>query len=248
MCWQPGRLVASAAVLASLAACATPAPEGTLIGDPYESTNREFHEFNVGMDTVLVRPVTYIYDQVTPDLVRHLLRNAIDHFRLPVDTINQLLQGRFDDALASVGRFGVNTVAGAGGLLDPATEFGLPYVEADFGQTLDTWGAAEGPFLMLPFFGPSTGRDAVGLVVDFGMNPLVWALTGTTFGGPAVTAGRIGVQTAEVRHQNFDLIDEIFYESPDSYVTLRSLYVQNRRRFIAGGEVDPESLPDIFGD
>jgi phospholipid-binding lipoprotein MlaA len=235
-----------AAATLTLSACATPAPEGGLIADPYESTNRAIHDVNVGLDRFVVRPATVAYETVTPDLVQFLLGNVIDHIRLPVDAINQVLQGRAIDALASVGRFGVNTIAGAGGLLDPATEFGLPYVEADFGQTLHVYGADEGPFVMLPFFGPSTGRDAIGVVVDFVINPFAWALPSSGIGGLPVTAGRIAVTTVEVRNQNFDLLDEVLYDSEDSYVTLRSLYVQNRRRFIGGDTVDPDTLPDIF--
>jgi phospholipid-binding lipoprotein MlaA len=235
-------------LMASVAGCATSAPEGALIADPFEKTNREIHEFNVGLDLVLVRPVTYIYDAVSPDLVKHLLGNAVDHIRLPISAINHLFQGEVTEALAAVGRFGVNTLVGAGGLLDPATEFGLPFVEADFGQTLARAGVEEGPFLMLPFLGPSTGRDAAGTLVDFAINPVFWALPADGIGGPAVSAARVGIYTIEMRNQNFDLIDEIFYESEDSYVTLRSLYVQNRRRFVGGEEIDPESLPDIFGD
>ena len=246
--WRSGTM-AMAVLAFSLGACSTPAPEGALIADPFEKTNREIHDFNVGLDLVLVRPTTYVYDAVTPDLVRYMLANAIDHIRLPVVAINHLLQGEITEALSSVGRFGVNTIAGAGGLLDPASEFGLPYVDADFGQTLArTGGVEEGPFVMLPFLGPSTTRDAWGTFVDFVINPVFWLLPSDGIGGPAVTAGRIGVTTIEVRNQNFDLIDEIFYESEDSYVTLRSLYVQNRRRFVGGEEVDPETLPDIFGD
>lgn len=248
MIFVRGRQAALAAAMMTLSACATPVPDGALIGDPYESTNRSIHEVNVGMDRFVVRPATVAYETVTPDLVQFLLGNAIDHLRLPVDAINQVLQGRAVDALASVGRFGVNTIAGAGGLLDPATEFGLPYIEADFGQTLHVYGADEGPFVMLPFFGPSTGRDAIGVVVDFVMNPFAWALPSSGIGGLPVTAGRIAVTTVEVRNQNFDLIDKIFYESEDSYVTLRSLYIQNRRRFIGGETVDPETLPDIFAE
>lgn len=235
-------------VLSCLSACATPVPDGALIGDPFESSNRTIHSYNVGVDKVLIRPATVVYDTVTPALVQHLLGNAIDHLRLPVDAINQVLQGRAEDALASVGRFGVNTLVGAGGLLDPATEFGLPLDEADFGQTLHVWGAEEGPFLMLPFFGPSTGRDAIGLLVDFVINPFAWALPADGIGGPLVTAGRIGITVVETRNVNFDLIDDVLYNSEDSYVTLRTLFVQNRRRFIGGDVIDPDSLPDVFGD
>lgn len=240
--------ISATALLMTVVGCATQAPDGALIGDPFEQTNREIHDFNVGVDQVLVRPATYVYDAVTPDLVKHLLANAVDHVRMPVIAINHLFQGEVIEALAAVGRFGVNTIVGAGGLLDPASEFGLPIVEADFGQTLARAGADEGPFVMMPFLGPSTGRDAVGTVIDFALNPLFWLLPSDGIGGPAVTAGRIGVSTIELRNQNFDLIDEIFYESEDSYVTLRSLYIQNRRRFITGDDIDPESLPDIFGD
>lgn len=233
---------------AGVAGCATPTPEGALIADPFERSNREFHDFNVGLDLVLVRPVTYIYDAVTPDLVKHMLGNAVDHIRLPVSAINHLLQGEVIEALAAVGRFGVNTLVGAGGLLDPATEFGLPFVEADFGQTLAKAGADEGPFLVLPFLGPSTGRDSVGTFVDFVINPLFWALPSDGLGGPAVSAARVAVATVEFRNQNFDLIDDLLYNSEDSYVTMRSVYIQNRRRFLSGDQIDPESLPDIFGD
>lgn len=243
-----GRSLLPLTLVLALGACAGTAPEGSLVADPFEQTNREIHEFNVGIDQVLVRPTTYIYDAVTPDLVRFLLANAIDHIRLPVNAINHLLQGEVTEALAAVGRFGVNTIAGAGGLLDPATEFGLPLVDADFGQTLARAGVEEGAFVMLPLLGPSTTRDAVGTAVDFVLNPIFWLLPSDGLGGPAVTAGRIGVSTVEVRNQNFDLIDEIFYDSEDSYVTLRSIYIQNRRRFVGGDAVNPESLPDIFGE
>jgi phospholipid-binding lipoprotein MlaA len=240
------RAMAGLALMA-LGACATPTPEGELIGDPFEQTNREIHEFNVGVDQVLLRPVTVLYDNATPDLVKLLVGNAVDHIRLPLIAVNELLQGRALDALATVGRFGVNTVAGAGGLLDPATEFGLPLDDTDFGETLHVWGANEGPYVVLPLLGPATGRDAVGRGVDFVINPTFLVSPGSGSGATAITVSRIAVPIVKDRYRAFDIIDEAFYEAEDSYVTTRSLFVQNRRRALSRGEIDPETLPDIFG-
>lgn len=232
----------------TVAGCATPIPEGSVIGDPYEQTNREIHQFNVGVDQVLLRPVTVVYDEVTPALAKHLIRNAVDHIRLPLIAVNRLLQGRLVDALAVAGRFGVNTFVGAAGLLDPATEFGLPFEDTDFGETLTIYGAEEGPFVMLPLLGPATGRDAVGRIVDFVINPLTFISPGGGSGATAITAARIAVPIVKDRYRAFEVIDQVFYEAEDSYTTLRSFYVQNRRRQLDEGEIDPETLPDIFAD
>lgn len=231
-----------------LAGCATPAREGELIADPFEQTNREIHDFNVGVDFVLLRPVTIVYDEVTPDLFKFLIGNAVDHLRLPLIAINELLQGRGLDALATVARFGVNTVAGAGGLLDPASEIGLLYNHTDFGETLHVLGAPEGPFIMLPLLGPATGRDAVGRVVDFVLDPWFFVAPGGGSGQTALQASRIVSPTVVERYRAFDIVDEVFYEAEDGYLMIRSLFVQNRRRSLMRDEIDPDSLPDIFAD
>lgn len=231
-----------------LAGCATPAPEGALIADPYESVNREIHEFNVGVDQVLLRPVTYIYDSVTPSLVKFLVSNMVEHIRLPLTFVNEVLQARFEDALTTFGRFGVNTIAGAGGFLDPATEFGLPFNQSDFGMTLARWGAEEGPFVMLPLLGPATVRDAFGRAGDFAIDPFGFVPIGAGGGRVAAEATRVGLTLVDARSNNFELVDDLFYNTEDSYVVIRSLYVQNRRSVIAGNQIDPETLPDIFGE
>jgi phospholipid-binding lipoprotein MlaA len=225
------------------AGCATPAPPGQLIADPYENVNRNIHAFNVGLDRAVLRPAAIAYDTVTPALGQHLIGNAIDHLRLPVVLVNNVLQADFAAAADTLGRFVANTALGAGGLLDPATELGLPFRESDFGVTLATWGADEGPYLVLPVFGPSTGRDFPGRVVDFAIDP-------TNFvrfpGGAAVTAARVALPPIDARSQAFTPIDQILYETEDSYVTLRSVFVQNRRRIIAGGQTQTDDLPDVF--
>ena len=241
--------LAICAGLGALAGCATQPAEGELIADPYVDTNRSIHEFNKGLDTAILKPASEIYDFVTPATVKLLLGNGLDHLRLPGMFVNRVLQGDVESAGVVLGRFGVNTVAGAGGLLDPATEFGLPFETTDFGVTLATWGAAEGPYVELPLFGPATARHAVGRVVNFALDPSILLTTGVVEAGTAVTiasSARTPVDVVNARHENADIINDVLYASEDSYVTARTGYIQSRRRLIAGGETDTEALPDIF--
>lgn len=236
------------AVAALLAGCAGAPVEGQLIADPYEGVNRSIHSLNVGLDRVLLRPVSQGYDAVAPALVKHLVGNAVDHIVLPVHFFNYVLQGDVDAALTAFGRFGVNTLVGAGGLLDPATEFGLPDAPTDFGLTLAEAGAGEGVYVVLPLFGPSTTRDAVGKLGDFALNPLTYITVGAGTGEIALLAVENGGPPIVLRHRNFELIDELLYESEDSYVALRTAYVLSRRARAAKGGVDVENLPDIFAE
>lgn len=237
-----------ALALATLAGCAVEAPPGALIADPYENINRPIHSFNVAADRFVLRPVAVAYDTVTPALFQHMIANFVDHIRLPVVFFNNVLQGDVDEALATFGRFGVNTIVGAGGLLDPATEVGLPYEPTDFGLTLASHDANEGPFIMLPIFGPSTGRDAVGRLVDVGLNPLTYITVGGGTGETAASVAQYSAPPVVARVENFEIVDQILYESEDSYVTLRAAYVQVRRAQAARDGVDVESLPDIFAE
>jgi phospholipid-binding lipoprotein MlaA len=239
----------AAAVIAAMAlgACASTAPDGELIADPYESLNRDIHEFNVGVDQVLLRPTAWIYKTATPDLVQHLVGNAVDQLRMPVIFLNHLAQGNVDGALTALGRFGVNTIAGAGGLLDPATEFGLPLEPTDGGLTFARYGAEEGPYLVAPLLGPFTGRDFLGRVFDFAIDP-------TNFiripGGAPVAVARIATPIVDARAENMELIDDVLYDSEDSYVTVRTGYVLSRRAAAAEarGEAQPDTLPDIYAE
>lgn len=243
------RALAMVGALAVVSACASgPAGPGELIADPYENTNRNIHAFNKGVDTAILRPVAQAYDIVTPELIKHMLSNGVDHLRLPGIFANRVLQGDARHAGRVLGRFALNTTIGAGGLLDPATEFGLPFEGTDFGVTLATWGADEGAYVELPLFGPSTSRHAVGRVVDFALDPSFLITTGIVDVGTivdVVDTARTPVGIVNARHENAELIDDVLYESEDSYVTARTGYVQNRRRFVTG-ETDTDQLPDLF--
>lgn len=231
--------------LSVLGACAAPEDPNAFANDPYQDWNRQVHDFNKGFDTVLLRPAAYVYDAATPTLVRHLFSNALDTLDTPGYAVNRLLQGDGMGALRAVGRLGVNLLLGLG-VLDPATEFGLPAEATDFGLTLASWGAEEGVYIELPFLGPSTTRAAAGRLVDFGLDPVSWARLGIDAPVSAfVAADAVGV--VEVRADNFDALDQVLYGSEDSYIAARSAYLQLRRRQEAGG-VDVDSVPDIFAE
>lgn len=230
-----------------LGACATKTDgEGLAASDPYENVNRSVHSVNVAADQYFLRPTAQGYNFVTPTLFKQLIGNGFSHLDLVNDFANYLLQADVDRSLNTLGRFTLNTVVGAGGLLDPASEFGLPKESTDFGLTLASYGVGEGVYLVVPFIGPSTTRDFAGFIVDRGLSPTV-AL------GPLDVPGYVGPATTLLdfthqRDRNADLIDGVLYESEDSYVTLRSAYLQ-RRRSLAGRDANVEdTLPDIFDD
>ncbi len=232
--------IVSIALGAAGCASAPPASE-TAFHDPYESLNRDIHSFNEGLDQVLVRPLSLGYGEM-PALVKHLVGNGYDTLGQPVIAINSLLQGDVDNFGQSAGRLGVNLILGLG-VLDPASEFGLIPRDTDFGLTLANWGAGEGPFIMLPLLGPSTLRDTGGRVGDVLIDPVTFVGAGAFEAAPFVRAGEIVV----IRHDKAEIIDEIL-EAPDSYVTARSYWLQNRRRQVAGEEISPDEVPDIYGN
>lgn len=231
------------ALTAGLAACASPDPSDEF-ADPYEGFNRRMHSVNLVLDRNIIRPAAQGYDTVTPELFQHLIGNGLDFLDQPQYLANYLLQGDIEASLRVLGRITLNTVLGVG-LLDPATEFGLPSEPTDFGITLGKWGVGEGAYLVLPAFGPTTFRDLGGDIVDRGFTPSTYVglFTDVDLFGPTVAV--VGV--IDQRDRNADLIDEVLYNSPDSYVTLRSVYLQRRRALIQG-ETSPDSLPDIFDD
>lgn len=232
--------------LLGLTACATADPSDLSATDRHPGFNRAMHDFNVGLDRNLLRPAAQGYDFVTPTLFKHLIGNGFSHLELPADFVNFLLQGEVDPALETLGRFTINTLIGGAGLLDPATEFGLPKRDTDFGITMGKHGVAEGDYWVLPLIGPTTTRDAFGRVVQTALNPLTYlgAIDGSLT--PEVSLAARGVSTLDERDRNAEVIDELLYESADSYISLRSVYLQRRRAQVAGEAAGGEALPDIF--
>ena len=237
------------ALAALLSACAGTGPEASFAErDPYEETNRDIHAFNVALDRNVLQPVSRGYGTVTPTLFQHMISNAFGQLDTLNHFLNFTLQGEFEPAGQAFGRLFVNTVLGAGGVLDPATEFGLPSQETDFGVTLGKHGVGEGAFLMIPFLGPSTTRDLGGMAGDAVLDPLTYVGFYDSSALNLMTPITTGVEIVHERHRNAANINEVLYESPDSYVTLRSVYLQRRDRLIRGPESEIEDMPDIFDE
>ncbi|MFW8594152.1 VacJ family lipoprotein [Cribrihabitans neustonicus] len=238
---------AGALILAGLTAgCATQSPESRSAGevhDPYEPANRAVHGFNRGVDRFAFRPASKSYVAIVPAPMVTAFSDFAENLSMPGQMVNAVLQGDLKTAGNALSRFLMNTTLGLAGLGDPATEFGIPEVDTDFGETLHVWGVAEGPYVELPLFGPSTGRDAVGLAVDFFTNPLTYARH-----NPAddINAYAQVVRRMGDRGRYSDTIDSILYESADSYAQSRLIYLQNRRFELGTSteieEIDPFEL------
>ncbi len=241
----------AAALLAAtvaLSACGSAGPGADMAErDPYESWNRAIFKHNVNLDTYILRPSAQAYNFITPELFRYMFGNVVNHFDSVSDFANYVFQGEVDSALNALGRLTINTFIGAAGLLDPATEFGLLKEDTDFGITMGKYGVEEGAYLVLPILGPSTTRDTAGSVVEFGLDPKTYM--GIMIDGTAISAFNISVGALTIvdrRDRNADLIDDLLYESADSYVSIRSIYLQRRDALIRGNTVEEDALPDIF--
>jgi len=239
---------------ATLAACG--APDGAVLEtggvyDPHEKANRNVHAFNLGVDKVFFRPASKGYTNLIPDPIEDSFNYFSKNLSEPGDMVNSLAQGRFKIAAISLARFVINTTIGIGGLSDPATDFGIPQTDTDFGETMAVWGIGEGAYVELPFFGPSTQRDAVGILVDFFTNPITFAVQ-----NPLENAGVYAeiLERMSDRGRYSDTVDSILYESADSYAQARLIYLQNRRFELADDDgdtyVDPYDDPfaDIYED
>src|SRR6185503_5854116 len=157
----------------AVTACASvsPTPEMIANNDPYEATNRETLKFNGQIDRYFVIPTVAVYFVLVPEGGRRSVHHFLENLTLPTTFVNDMLQGEMKRGGQTVARFLVNSTIGFGGFLDPASKMKIPDHGEDFGQTLAVWGMDEGPFLMLPFFGPSNPRGAFGLGADVALDP-----------------------------------------------------------------------------
>lgn len=224
-------------VAALLAACA--APETRVEHDPWEPLNRGIHEFNDVTDRVLLKPVAKGYKAVVPSFARRGVSNFFDNLGTPRSALNNFLQGKPARGIDDIARFLLNSSLGIGGLLDLASHGGLEEYDEDFGQTLAVWGVPDGPYVVLPFLGPSTLRDAFVRPADIFADPIYY-LDDSSVRDKLVVLNIIDVRTRLLS------AERLLEDSKDRYITIRESYLQNRNYVIHDG--DPPVDDDFYDD
>ncbi len=192
--------------------------------DPLEGINRVFFYFNGALDFLIAEPAARVYRFFTPAPARTALGRAFTNLAEPTVSANHLLQGETERAGTSLARFLINITVGVAGLFDVASDFGLEGNDADFGQTLHSYGVGDGIYLVLPVFGPTTIRDAVGLGVDGLMDPRTYLLKGD------VQTGLYAAEGIVRREEAIEPVDFLREHADEHYVAVRAWTYQQRRR------------------
>lgn len=221
--------ILSPAIFLLLAGCAsTPEPNVRDVADPFEGFNRSMFAVNRVGDRIIYKPVGKAYKAVVPSFARKGVNNFFDNLTTPRSALNNFLQGKPGRGFNEIGRFIFNSTIGIGGLFDVAAAGDMPRYDEDFSQTLSTWGLAEGPYLVIPIWGPRTALSAAALPVDFATDlQRHFRHTGTRdkLYILRVIDGRSRLLTTE----------EILNKSQDPYIAFREAYLQNREFEIYDG-------------
>jgi len=228
-----------------LGACASTSQnngEGT--HDPLEGMNRATYAFNKTIDKGLYRPVASAYKTVLPKPPRDGISNAMRNLREPWVFVNDILQFKFKRAGTTLSRLVINSTLGIGGLFKVSDGLGIEYHSEDFGQTLASWGIEDGPYFIIPFVGPSNGRDFTGFATSFFADPVTIGIANLNEKG--MNLARTGIDALDARVRAHDAINSI-YDDPDGYELMRSAYRQNRLYEIHDGN-PPSEDDDIFDD
>ena len=234
-----GTLAVSSALL--LSGCANKNPEQG-INDPLEKMNRNSLKVNDALDRAILEPVAKGYRAVTPKAGRTVVRNFLRNLNSPVIIGNELLQGDLEGAGNATARVIINTLAGFGGILDLAEQGGIPYQPEDFGQTLAKWGVGDGMYIMIPLLGPSSLRDASGMLVDSYADPLRTYLF--NIDEKHLHYNRVAATVVSKREDLIEVIDDLRRNSFDYYAAIRSAYYQNRQSLINDRDGSSPEIPD----
>jgi phospholipid-binding lipoprotein MlaA len=219
----------------SLTGCATLPAGKPDPRDPWEKMNRSTQAFNDAIDRAVAKPVAKVYVKVMPRFVRTGISNVFDNLNTLNTIFNDILQGKMKQAGNDSARFLLNTTFGVGGVYDAASAAGLDNNEEDFGQTFGKWGMKPGPYLVLPFLGPSTTRDTFGKLVDQFTYPVTYLEDDST---------RIWIRLVSLLDTRAELLDldAQIDRSYDRYAFIRNAWLQRREFQVTDGNIEDPSL------
>ncbi len=217
------------------------------VKDCFETINRGVFAFNQGLDKIFFKPVAKGY-RLLPKPIRSGTSNALSNLSNVVTIPNNILQGQFKDAGINTLRFSINTTLGIAGIFDVASYYGLKKLDKeDYGQTLGTWGVKEGCYFVLPVLGPTTVRDSLGSIVNFSGGDAWYNVTvanntqhfeNSDYYYSRLTAG------VDFRAKNLEAFESLENSSLDLYASVRSLYLQDRKRKIQNLDETTETMND----
>ena len=216
--------------------------------DPLEPVNRIVFSFNNIFDRLILRPIAIIYRGIVPEFVRNRVTYSLSNLSMPITAVNNILQGELRKAGISTSRFLINSTIGVLGFFDPASSLGLESENEDFGQTLTVWGVPSGPYLVLPFVGPSNPRDFTGFLSTSLLDPMYQIGGGST--STSLRTYRMSTGAVDFRSQNIEIFDDLQNNSVDYYAAVRSFYSQSRESQASNNmEVDSFDVEnEIFDD
>ncbi len=212
---------------------------GDTVSDPFEKFNRQSHHLNQTFDEHLVRPVAGSYRRLLPVPVKRSLDRFYGNLEDAGDAVNSLLQGKADAFVTGVLRVGINSTLGLGGFLDPASRLGLENHDEDFAQTLAKWGVPRGPYLVIPFLGPSSLRDVFARAINTRVDPVRYLRP---------VDQRNVVYATRFIHVRANLLVAEEAVFGDRYLFFRDAYLQRRRYLELDGEVAEDLFSDEFDD
>lgn len=211
------------------------------VHDPYEPLNRKSYRFTDEIDRRFLEPVANVYIKYMPEAIQRPVNNFYRNLAYPSVALNSFLQGKVRQGLSDTARFVINTTVGVGGLADMAGHMGFPEHNEDFGQTLAVWGISSGPYLFIPLYGPSTGRDMADIPVSQfadGLFYLAYALSGPVIIPLAIL--RIIDKRASLSGA-MKVRDE---SALDPYLFVREGYMQQREYLIHDGNLPVDHYDD----
>tara|TARA_B100000700_G_C14909300_1_gene791389 strand:- start:171 stop:956 length:786 start_codon:yes stop_codon:yes gene_type:complete len=217
------------------------------VRDCFETINRGIFSFNQALDQLIIEPIAKGY-RYLPSPIRSGTSNFISNLSLVVTIPNNILQGDFSLAGKNSARLAVNSTIGVLGLFDPATKMGFnDYEKEDYGQTLGRWGVGEGCYIVLPVLGPSTARDAVASIANYVGGDAWYNITvdeDTHYVSDFDYYASRGLNGVDFRAKNIEAFDNLEKNSIDFYASVKSLYLQDRKRKILNSSEVTETLDD----